>query len=50
VRLVRFVGLGVLKPDAAGIAYAVERSWLLISGGPHSLSLTKAGWQRLVVS
>ena len=25
--------LGAVKADAAGIAYAVEQGWLLISGG-----------------
>jgi hypothetical protein len=39
--------LGVVKADAAGIAYAVERGWLIISGGLHSLSLTEDGRQRL---
>jgi hypothetical protein len=41
--------LGVVKADAAGIAYAVERGWLIISGGLHSVSLTDAG-PRLVES
>jgi hypothetical protein len=41
--------LGVVKADAAGIAYAVERDWLIISGGLHSVSLTDAG-PRLVES
>jgi hypothetical protein len=36
-----------VKADAAGIAYAIERDWLLISGGLHSVSLTEAG-RRLV--
>jgi hypothetical protein len=36
-----------VKADAAGIAYAVERDWLIISGGLHSVSLTEAGRQRL---
>jgi hypothetical protein len=27
----------------AGIVYAVERDWLAISGGLHSVSLTEAG-------
>jgi hypothetical protein len=40
--------LGAVKVDAAGIAYAVERDWLVISGGLHSVSLTEAGRQRLV--
>jgi hypothetical protein len=39
--------LGAVKADAAGIAYAVERGWLRISGGLHSLSLTADGRQRL---
>ena len=39
--------LGAVKTDAAGIAYAVERGWLVISGGLHSVSLTEAGRQRL---
>jgi hypothetical protein len=39
--------LGTVASDAAGIAYAVERDWLIISGGAHSVSLTEAGHQRL---
>jgi hypothetical protein len=39
--------LGAVKADAASIAYAIERDWLIISGGPHSVSLTEAGRQRL---
>ena len=39
--------LGAVKTDAAGIAYAVERDWLIISGGLHSVSLTEDGRQRL---
>jgi hypothetical protein len=39
--------LGAVKADAAGIAYAIERAWLIISGGLHSVSLTEAG-RRLV--
>jgi hypothetical protein len=35
-----------VKADAAGIAYAVERDWLIISGGLHSVSLTEAGRQQ----
>ena len=35
--------LGAAKADAAGIAYAVEQGWLVISGGLHSVSLTEAG-------
>ena len=35
--------LGAVKADAAGIAYAIERDWLIISGGAHSVSLTEAG-------
>jgi hypothetical protein len=38
---------GAVKGDAAGIAYAVERDWLIISGGLHSVSLTEDGRQRL---
>jgi hypothetical protein len=39
--------LGATKADAAGIAYAVERGWLIISGGLHSVSLTEDGRQRV---
>jgi hypothetical protein len=39
--------LSAVKSDAAGIAYAVERNWLVISGGLHSVSLTEDGRQRL---
>jgi hypothetical protein len=39
--------LGTVKPDAAGIGYAVERGWLIISGGLHSVSLTEAGRRRV---
>jgi hypothetical protein len=39
--------LGVVASDAAGIAYAVERDWLITSGGLHSVSLTEDGRQRL---
>jgi hypothetical protein len=39
--------LSAVNSDAAGIAYAVEMDWLIISGGFHSLSLTEAGRQRL---
>jgi hypothetical protein len=39
--------LGSAKSDAAGIAYAIERDWLIISGGLHSVSLTKDGRRRL---
>ena len=39
--------LGAVKAEAAGIAYAIERNWLIISGGFHSVSLTEAGRQRL---
>jgi hypothetical protein len=38
--------VGAVKADAAGIAYAVEKDWLIISGGLHSVSLTEAGRQR----
>ena len=33
--------LGAVKADAAGIAYAIERNWLIISGGLHSASLPR---------
>jgi hypothetical protein len=36
-----------VKADAAGITYAVERGWLRISGGLHSLTLTEAGHRRV---
>ena len=39
--------LGAVKSDAAGIAYAVEMDWLIISGGFHSVSLTDAGRRRV---
>jgi hypothetical protein len=39
--------LGTVASDGAGIAYAIERDWLIISGGLHSVSLTEAGRQRL---
>jgi hypothetical protein len=39
--------LGTVASDAAGIAYAVERDWLIISGGQHSVSLTEAGRRRV---
>ena len=39
--------LGAGKGDSAGVAYGVERGWLRISGGAHSVSLTEAGRQRL---
>ena len=39
--------LGAVKADAAGVAYAVERDWLIISGGLHSVSLAEAGRRRL---
>ena len=39
--------LGAGKADAAGIAYAIERDWLIISGGFHSVSLTEAGRRRV---
>jgi hypothetical protein len=38
--------LGAVKADAAGIAYVVERNWLIISAA-HSVSLTEDGRQRL---
>jgi hypothetical protein len=34
--------LAAVKADAAGIAYAIERDWLIISGSLHSVSLTEA--------
>ena len=39
--------LGTVASDAAGIAYAVERGWLIISDGLHSVGLTEAGRRRL---
>jgi hypothetical protein len=39
--------LGAVKADAVGIAYAIERDWLIISGGFHSVSLTDAGQRRV---
>jgi hypothetical protein len=42
--------LGAIKADAAGIAYAVERDWLIISGGLHSVSLTEDGRRRVQAS
>ena len=39
--------LGTVKADAPGIAYAVERDWLIISGGLHSVSLTEDGRRRV---
>jgi hypothetical protein len=39
--------LGAVKADAGGIAYAAERDWLVISGGLHSVSLTKACRRRV---
>jgi hypothetical protein len=39
--------LGTVASDAAGIAYAVERDWLIISGGQHTVSLTEAGRRRV---
>ena len=39
--------LGTVAADAAGIAYAVDRDWLIISGGLHSVNLTEAGRHRL---
>ena len=32
---------------AAAIAYAIERDWLIISGGAHSVSLTEEGRRRV---
>ena len=42
-----FDNLAAVKADAAGIAYAVERNWLIISGGLHSVSLTEDGRHRV---
>jgi hypothetical protein len=39
--------LGAVASDAAGIACAIERDWLIISGGLHSVSLTEAGRRRV---
>jgi hypothetical protein len=39
--------LGAGEADTAGIVYAVERDWLIISGGLHSVRLTEAGRRRL---
>jgi hypothetical protein len=39
--------LGAVKADAAAIACAVERNWLIVSGGLHPVSLTEEGRQRL---
>jgi hypothetical protein len=39
--------LGAVNADAAGIAYAVEKNWLIISGGLHSVSLTEDGRRRV---
>jgi hypothetical protein len=39
--------LGAVASDAARIAYAIERDWLIISGGLHSVSLTEAGRRRV---
>jgi hypothetical protein len=39
--------LSAVASDAAGIAYAVERGWPIISGGLHSVSLTEDGRRRL---
>jgi hypothetical protein len=40
--------LGAVNADAAGIASAIERDWLIISGGSlHSVSLTEAGRRRV---
>jgi hypothetical protein len=39
--------LGAVKADAAGIAYAGEGDWLVISGGLHSVSLTEDGRRRV---
>jgi hypothetical protein len=39
--------LGAVASDAACIAYAIERDWLIISGGLHSVSLTEDGRRRV---
>jgi hypothetical protein len=39
--------LVAVKADAAGIAYAAKRNWLIVSGGLHSVRLTEDGRQRL---
>jgi hypothetical protein len=39
--------LGAVKADAAGIAYAVERDWLIISGGLHPVSLSEEDRRQL---
>ncbi len=39
--------LGAVNADAVGIAYAIERDWLIISGGLHSVALTEDGRQRV---
>jgi hypothetical protein len=39
--------LGAVKADTAGVVYAVERDWLIISGDLHSVSLTEAGRRRV---
>jgi hypothetical protein len=39
--------LDAVASDVAGIAYAIERDWLIISGGLHSVSLTEDGRRRL---
>ena len=39
--------LDAVKADAAGIAYAIEKNWLIISGGRHSVSLTDDGRRRV---
>jgi hypothetical protein len=37
-----------VQADAAGIAYAIERDWLIIiSGSLHSVSLTEVGRRRV---
>jgi hypothetical protein len=38
--------LGAVKADAAGIAYAIERGWLRISGGLHSAAVEVAAATR----
>jgi hypothetical protein len=42
--------LAAVKADAAAIAYAAERDWLVISGGAHSVTLTEDGLRRAEVA
>jgi hypothetical protein len=36
-----------INQTAAARLYAIERDWLIISGGLHSVSLTEAGRRRM---